>query len=361
MHSNRKHLGGASAASLIQPATRWAVLFVAALFPSGGAHAAVTTRPPHKTPAVLAAPKSARMAYDFKVGETRRFKVTGLFTGHFPPFAQPGSAPVNLLAELVYAATVKSQDAKGAEVAFTVEAADINILQKDPGPDGKIDPNEELPFPLPLSDVKNSLDVVALMKRDGSVAEIRNGSGKGVAVKINFGIDPRKLFLLIFPVTFPDRALAANDTWTFDDGLLGHNPGKTTYSARIDGVTPGKKMMEYRVGEEVNSTVDDKIDKEGNPAQKPEDAVGNISGTVTATGNVSFLAPTMTAAQAGRVGGGRVTQGKINLTVALKRTLPDPDQPDKQQEVPIDVKARLTVQEIPQKKKVASAAKNAKQ
>src|SRR5258708_5426830 len=90
-------------------------------------------------PAAVAKP--LLLTYAYKPGETRRYQVTAYFDGHIPPFAQPGSKPVHLLIEFTYVAKVLKQDAKGAQVAFTVDAADLNLLNDEVATGAKINPD----------------------------------------------------------------------------------------------------------------------------------------------------------------------------------------------------------------------------
>ena len=62
-----------------------------------------------------------QIVYVFKVGESYRYKVVGIFNGHFPPFAQPGSPAINIKAVLEYVATIKKSDDKGATIEFVAD------------------------------------------------------------------------------------------------------------------------------------------------------------------------------------------------------------------------------------------------
>jgi hypothetical protein len=293
-----------------------------------------------------AAPDSSaavRLTYDLKPGFTRRYKVTGIFSGHFPPFAQPTSPPILLRAQLEYAATVTKQDAKGAEVEFSVESADISILEKDPGPDGKIDPDSETPFPLPIEQVQKTLNVTAILRPDGSIAEVVGGDTS--QIKIDLGFDLRKLFLLIMPVTFPDRSVRVNEAWTFTDGLLGKGADRVTYRSRLLGIAPAAHATAFRIGQDAQARIDDRRDKDGKPTDKDDAIVDTTKGTVTVTGALNFVTPSTAAPPATDSRAGNLAEGRLTLTVLLnrKRTIPDPDRPDDPLESQIDVRARLFV------------------
>jgi hypothetical protein len=286
---------------------------------------------------------AVRLTYNLKPGFTRRYKVTGIFSGHFPPFAQPTSPPILLRAQLEYAATVKKQDEKGAEVEFSVESADISILEKEPGPDGKVDPDSETPFPLPIEQVQKTLNVTAILRPDGSIAEVVGGDTS--QIKIDLGFDLRKLFLLIMPVTFPDRSVRVNEEWTFADGLLGKGADRVTYKSRLLGIAPAANATAFRIGQDAQARIDDRRDKDGKPTDKDDAIVDTTKGTVTVTGALNFVAPRTTGPPAADSRAGNLADGRLTLTVLLnrKRTIPDPDRPDDPLESQIDVKARLFV------------------
>jgi len=326
-------------------------LFLGVLLASGAAlllSAAVHADPPaDPIHAAHGTPSAARLAYRFRPGESYHYTITGFFTGHIPPFSQPNSPPINLRAQLDYVATVQKSDAKGAQVAFVVHAADIDLLEKDPGPSGKVDPNSVVPLSLPLSEVQKVFNVTAMLRPDGSVASVTSDSSS--PLHINLGFDPRKLFLLIMPVVFPDRPLTVNDAWTFDDGVLGHNPGKTTYQGRLLAIQPAGRDLSFRIGQNAQALVDTGIDKAGNPTDKPAETVGTLKGKVEVTGQLTFVAPAngRTASDASDLRAGRVSAGQMALNVLLKRTRtapPDPNNPVDIDNGDIDVKARLSVQ-----------------
>jgi hypothetical protein len=299
---------------------------------------AASTRP---APTAISTP--IRLAYAYKPGDVRRYKVTGFFTGHFPPFAGAGAPPIHLMTVLEYSATVKKVSDKGAEVEFVVDNADLSLLEEEPGPDGKIDPDKVAPFPLPLQQVQKTLNTTAIFKPNGAVTEIRGGDASGL--KVDLGIDLRKLFLVTEPITLADKPVKTGDTWPFDDGLLGTRPGKTTYTGRLQSIAGGGKRVVATVSQEAESTVDGKLDKEGNSTENAGAAVGTLVGKVTLTGASQVVGsagppgPTPAAS-------GRVTDAHMSLVANLKRTMPDPDQPGKQQVTDIDIKARLTVAPI---------------
>jgi len=293
-----------------------------------------------------------RISYSYKLGDVRRYKVLAFLTGHFPPFAAAGSPPIHVMILLDYLTTVKKVTDKGAEVDFSVQDSKLCLLEKEPPADSKIIPDDAPEFPIPLSQVQQMFNAVATIKPNGAIANIQGGDNS--KVKIDLGIDLRKLFLLTAPITFSDKTVKTGDEWPFDDGLLGSKAGKTTYIGHLESIAGNGKRISASIAQRGDSQVDSKLDKEGNSTDNASAIVGSLVGKVNLVGSAQVEG----AADAGGASG-RVTTSKLTMTVDLKRTLPDPDEPGKQQITDIDIKARFYVQpgapaSKPAKKLVAS-------
>jgi hypothetical protein len=285
------------------------------------------------------------LTYNFKVGEKRRYKLSAFFVGHFPPIALEGNPPANLEADVLYVMTVKKVDAKGAEVEFIAENADVYLLEKDPGPDVVVKEDDKVPVPVSLEQIQGALNVTALIQPNGKVETVNGGSNN--PIKVDIGFDLRKMFLAILPVIFPPNAIKPGDTWAFDDGVLGHKLGATSYTGTLEKGSAGKPNA-LTVSQTGQTIIDNKLDKEGNSTDKVADQVGTLTGKVTAEGRVLFTTskgPTGSAVE--------VKESRLNMVALLKRTIPDPAAPGKTSETNIDVKARLVVKPDNAPKKAA--------
>ncbi len=286
---------------------------------------------------------SAKLFYGFEQGKVYHYKVIAVFSGQIPKLSEPGT-DVHIKAELYYSATVTKKDGKGTTIAFAVDTETLSFLAKEPGADMKINPDDELPFPLPLAQVQGFLNVTAVLRPDGSIAEVSGGNNN--PIKIDVGVDLRKLFVLMLPVVFADRAVATGTTWNFDEGFLGKKAGHTTYTAKLDDVKYDAVKSLFKVSQVAKSTVLDKIDKEGNSTPDPKLQVGSIIGEVSATGIMNFGASKLPAAVGSNTSAayaGRLVSGNMSLSVALKRTMPDPEHPEKTITDPITVRGRMSV------------------
>jgi hypothetical protein len=292
-----------------------------------------------------AAVKPLLLTYNYKPGETRRYEVTAYFDGHIPPFAQPGSKPVHLLIKFDYLAKVLKQDANGAQVAFTVDAADINLLNDEVAIGAKIDPNDETPFPIELADVQKALNATATLRPDGTVTDV-SGAASNI-VRVNVGFDLRKLFLLVMPVMFKPSPVHMGEAWTQPAGIIGSREGKISYTDTLISASGSGSNLALRIGQKGNAIVEDNLDKELNSAAKPEDIVAKLSGTVSIEGDMKFMATPSSEKPNAQTA--RMTSGQFTMKALLNRTATKADlAPEIKQsmEGPIDVKARMIVRTI---------------
>jgi hypothetical protein len=282
-----------------------------------------------------------RFAYRLRPGDTFRYHVVAVFSGHIPPFAQPGAKPVHIRTDMVYAATVRKQVVNGAEVAISVEKADVSLLARDVGPEEKLDPDSVVPWPMPLSQVQGSLNVVAVIRPDGTVTSVRGGDAK-----LSAGFELRKLFLLLLPVTFPDRPVHSADSWRSGDGVLGHSPGRTRYTNRITGLRAAPNGFTLDVAQNAGSHILDTEDKNNKPTAIPGDVVTTTTGKATLVESLHFVA--RVGAAEGARAAGLLDSGHMTMTVNVvrKRSTPNPENPQEPLEVPIDVRASLVVKAL---------------
>ena len=296
----------------------------------------------NKPPAVkaIAAPVPAQLAYQFTPGATCRYRLSALFDGHIPPFAQPDSPPIHIKVDLVYVATVKKVDKTGATVEFSVDSADLSLFDHEIREDEKIDPDKTTPFPIPLEDMQKALNATAVLRPDGSVANILTASS--VKVQIDVGFDVRKLFLMLMPVTLSNQPVKVGDTWPSADGVLGSKAGRITYTNKLVNAKVKGKDAEYALNQTATSAVEDKLNKEGNSTANDADMYRTLTGKIDMSGDMTLATP-LTGAAGPLLGQVKSAHITMNANVVRKRVKIDPDHPEIPEYDPLDVKARITV------------------
>ncbi len=282
------------------------------------------------------------LTYRFKTGETHRYKIKAFFDGHFPPFAQPGSLPIHLMAEIVYVSKIGKQTAKGTEVSFNVDSADLSLLTHEAKLDEKISPDDQTPFPIALPDVQKALDTKAVIRPDGSIASVVSGNGN--VVRVNIGFDLRKLFLLVMPITFPQKPIQPGATWPAQEGVLGTKPGSIQYTNNLVKIVPGIEGYDYNITQDASSKIDDTLDEQDNSTTKADAIFSTLKGDVTLDGNVTFSTPAKQEGMAANTRAGQMMHGMLHMQVNLQHKVTKKDVPAEiiaGKEGDIDVKARL--------------------
>lgn len=313
------------------------------------------SKPTAANVAVSAAPTPAQLAYQFTPGATYRYRLAALFDGHFPPFAQPDGPPIHIKVDLVYVATVKKADKTGATVEFKVDNFDLSLFEHEIKENEKIDPDKAATFPIALEDVQKTLNATAVLRPDGSVANILTAGS--VKVQIDVGFDLRKLFLLLLPVTLSNQPVKVGDTWQTTDGLLGMKAGRTSYTNKLADAKRKGKAADYTLNQVASSVVEDKLNKEGNSTTDTNDIYRTLTGKIDMNGEMTLATP------GGALPGplfGQVKSAHIlmNANVNRKRVKIDPDHPEIPENDPLDVKARMTITRETDKSSVANAGKN---
>jgi hypothetical protein len=242
-------------------------------------------------------------------------------------------------------------------IDFVVEQADLNMLDKAPGDDGKVDPASEVPFPVPLDQVQGMLNVTATLQPDGSVSAV---SGKSDSpLKLDIGFDLRKLFLMTMPIIFPGNAVKTSDTWPVMDGLLGKKEAKNniTYTNHLIEIAPKDQSVVFTIGQDAQNVIDAKIDKDGKSADTDANAVKSTSGKATLTGKVKFLAQPSSDKPDHYIG--RISEGTLtmNANIVTKQLKPDPNNPDDPKETTIDIKGRFFIVADDKAKPAGASAK----
>jgi hypothetical protein len=150
----------------------------------------------------------------------------------------------------------------------------------------------------------------------------------------------------MLPVTFTEKTVSPAGSWIFEDGLLGKNPGKTNYSAKLTSLRPSAGSATVQVEMKATSKVEEARDKEGKLTKEPKDFIELTTGDASLSGKIAFGGATAGGAISGRVQSAHL---KLQIDVTRKRSVPNPDKPEEPLESRIDVQANLKVQALSSK------------
>lgn len=286
-------------------------------------------------PALAAAPAEApavQLAYALKPGEPLRYKLTANIHYNGPFQDNPDLVDWHIVINLVYRATPKARLADGtADVDFRAESADVTV--------------EKVPLPLPLKDVQDVLDQTATLSSAGEVKNIVSGKPLPFSMSVP-GVDPKRLFLLLFPIVFQPQPVRVGDNWSFQSALLGGEGANATFTATMlppsDTSKSGRRAPKpdpavssiARLREEFRMAVDQKLDADHKPITDDIAAYRTRQGKIEGNGVFAFDRSR-----------GRFTNGVVNIKADLVDNLVGkPATEDTPKQITSKVDATVTLQ-----------------
>src|SRR5207249_2369220 len=103
------------------------------------------------------------------------------------------------------------------------------------------------------------------------------------------GVDPKRMYALIFPVVFHNRPVKPGDTWTYSSELLGGEGAKPQFTATV--LKPddeGGKNDVTRIREVVSMIVDQRLDAEKHPVKEGGAVHKTRKGKIEGSGVLNF-------------------------------------------------------------------------
>ncbi|MCL5283911.1 MAG: hypothetical protein M1330_04265 [Armatimonadetes bacterium] len=272
--------------------------------------------------AAAAAAKPITLQYHWSAGQTLRYQITANLNGSLPLFGEPTPQPVQAKIVLTYLTKVTNVASDGtATLKIKVTSATLEI--------------EDTPFDVPLDTVRKYLDVTTDISPSGAITNEK--SGQSIPQGYNMpGFDPKRLFLLMFPVVFQSTPVNPGDTWEFPGQLIGGGATKK-FEATLG---PSSKVGQYKttnINETFTVSIDQSLDSTGHPADNSNPPSQTRKGEVTGDAHLQF-APKE----------GRLIQAEMSFTAHLvTQTLSTPDK------VKSSLKAKVMVQLLPNSNSVA--------
>src|ERR1051325_5880113 len=157
------------------------------------------------------------LVYRFKPGKPLKYKLTADIKGSVPILDNPTPVDIEATLTLTYSATPKTLLADGtSDVAVKVENVEAELLK--------------IPIDLDIDKIRKSLNQTITLSRGGVVKKVTGGGPLPFSVSVP-GVDPRRLYTLIFPVVFQQRAVKPGDSWTFKSGLISDEAGTVKFTA----------------------------------------------------------------------------------------------------------------------------------
>lgn len=220
------------------------------------------------------------LAYQMTPGKAQRYRLTAEIKASVPIFGSATPTDLEAGIELVYVAKPKTNLADGdSDVDLQVEKASLALGM----PGSKKE--DRLPFPIELDQIREVLNQQVTISRLGQVKQVKGGAELPFGVSIP-GVDPKRLYALLFPVVFKAQPVKPGDRWTFTSELLGGQGAKPTFTATI--LPPAESGASVRIKEDFDMTVDHSVGPDQKPLKPGKSAHRRTQGKITGAGTLHF-------------------------------------------------------------------------
>jgi hypothetical protein len=266
------------------------------------------------------------LRYQLKPGESLRYRLTADIHGSVPILDSPEPTELNATVKIVYVATPKTRLADGAsDVEFKVETAELEV--------------EKIPFPIPDDQAQQILNQTVSMANTGEVKKVHAGAPLPFGVSIP-GVDPKRLYALLFPIVFREAAVKPGDKWSYKSELLGGQGTSPQFTATVlpaggSGTKSSSNMgASALLQEDFQMAVDQKLDKDKKPVKEGDTVRYTRQGKIEGTGTFTF-----------NTAKGRVDSGTVTIKANVREDLVGaPEREDQPKQMISRVEAKVRVQ-----------------
>jgi hypothetical protein len=296
-------------------------------------------------PAAPVAPQV--LAYRLQPGEPLRYKLDAAIKGSVPILDSPEPMDLTARITMTYTATPKTRLADGSvDVEFAVDEVELEVAK--------------IPFPVPEDQARDILNQTITLATTGEVLRTQETKPLPFGVSIP-GVDPKRLYALLFPIVFQSKAVKQGESWRFKSELLGGEGAKPVFTATLlpsengkSGAKPSKSSPvpvtlaagELRLKEQFSMAVDQKVTADKEQALNPEEVHRTRKGNIEGSGEFAFDQAR-----------GRVTRGTVNISANIRDELVGmPEKPDEPKLLVSKVQAKVTVALQPAEKASAQRA-----
>jgi hypothetical protein len=260
------------------------------------------------------------LAYRFEPRQPLKYRLVAAIKGRLP--IGDAIEPVDLTAKLsfTYTAAPRTRLMDGtSDVDFKVGPVDLEVLS--------------IPFSVPDEDAKKVLNLTATFAPTGEVMKVQTpGNELPFSVSVP-GVDPKRLYALIFPIVFKKTAVKQGDSWEYRSDLLGGQGTVPHFTATLSPSAGAPRGMS-RLKQTFDMPVDQKLDADKKPVTNPEDVHRVKSGKIDGEGLYLFDSER-----------GRLTRGDLTIRAKIKDVLVGKPLDDKEPaELESDVEAKVTIE-----------------
>lgn len=263
-----------------------------------------------------------RITYRFAADKSATYKVKATIKGSLPLLDNPDPVQLDALLWLTFRSTPKAVLTDGAaDVEVTVEAADAEVAN--------------IPMPVPLEQAQKLMNKTVTLAATGEVKKASTVKEMPFALSIP-GIDPSRLYALLFPVVFPSTPVAPGAEWEYHSELIGGGENPAKFTARIPkpDQSGSAKPLGQDVRNEFTMTVNQKLDERGKPVADGSAPYKTRKGKIQGKGTYEF-----------DMNSGRLLKGTVDIAADLvEEIVGKPLSPDTPTRVPTTIRAQVVVQ-----------------
>ncbi len=289
------------------------------------------------------------LAYKLQPGETLKYRLQAEIVASMPLLDSKEPVDLTATVKMVYLATTKTRLKDGSsDIDFTIEpgSAEIEVAK--------------IPFPVTDEQAKDILNQSITMSRFGEV------KGNTTLKPLPFvdsipGVDPRRLFALMFPVVFPGKQVTSGTSWTFKSELLGSAVAVPKFTATFMPTVSEmvKKPNKHNIPSASSTApvsnnlattfemaINQKLNSDKKTAANDSEVYKNRTGSIKGAGEFNM-----------DISAGHIVSGKVKISALLKDTLvAKPLTDDEPKELVSKVEANIKITLEPYKKPVKSTA-----
>jgi hypothetical protein len=289
------------------------------------------------------------LSYRWTPDKPLTYKITANIKGSLPILDSPEPVDLKAVLTLVYRATPRAVLKDGsASVEFRVVSADAEIA--------------DIPFPIPLEEAQKVLDQTVTIGKTGEVKKVQGGEPLPFSLSIP-GVDPKRLYTMLFPIVFPNSPVRPGETWSYKSELLGAE-GSPMFAATLlpasDASSGDRRSRDKsetgeatRLRQNFSMNVDQKLDEEKKPVQNGGETYLTRKGRIEGSGTYRFHRTR-----------GIITSGEVNVSADIVEDLVGtPKTPEEPKKVVSKVNAKVTIelQEPGAQKRTRSAPPSGKE
>lgn len=289
--------------------------------------------------AAFAAPIS--LVYRWTPGSELRYRLTATIEGSLPLVEGAEPIPLTAVVKIVYRALPKTVLADGsADVDLRVATAELEV--------------EKVPVPFDMEDARKILDLTVTFDKRGKVLRMKSGAEMPFSVRIP-GVDPKRLYALIYPVVFPQGPVDAGETWEYQSEFLGGQGAEPTFTATLlapEGGQSARTQSIAQLRQNFKMAVRQDMNEEKEPVLAGGEVYQTMRGHVEGRGLYQFDRAR-----------GCFTSGEVNLEANIdEEIVGKPKDPCAPKKLSSRVKAKVTVtlETTPAKRKPARAGERSR-